>query len=231
MTGFDPGVKVNTTPYLPGYPPFTYSYIGDEFKHRLIEIKQQSAEVTASGKVADGWAGPISIAIGADYRKEILNQNVQASQGNPSADPLNFKVVAANNAALNIRGVPAGASGNSVETQFSKVPFARGEYDIKEMFTESLVPLFGGARWLKQLNLNAAARWADYGGSGTIWTYKAGLDSTFTEAFRLRGTYSRDVRAANLGERFDRTGGAASVRDPRKPTTAPNVPVTLAAGW
>jgi iron complex outermembrane recepter protein len=38
------------------------------------------------------------------------------------------------------------------------------------------------------------------------------------------------VRAANLGERFDRTGGANSIRDPRKPASAPNVPVTLLQG-
>jgi iron complex outermembrane recepter protein len=230
VTGFDPGVAVTTTPYLPGYPSETYSYIGDEFKHRLIEIRQDVAEVSASGKVAAGWAGPISAAMGAHYRKESLDQKVQASQGNPSADPLNFNVVPANNPALNIRGVPGGARNNSVEFQFSKVPFARGEYDIKEVFTEALVPLYGGARWLKQLNLNVAARWADYGGSGIIWTYKGGLDTNFSDSFRLRGTYSRDVRAANLGERFDRTGGALSVRDPRKPTTAPNVPVTLVQG-
>jgi iron complex outermembrane recepter protein len=230
VTGFDPGVAVTTTPYLPGFPPGTYSYVGDEFKHRLIAIEQRVAEVSASGKVAEGWAGPISAALGAHYRKESLDQRVQASQGNPSADPLNFNVVPANDPALNIRGVPGGARNNSVEIQFSKVPFARGEYDIKEMFAEALVPLFGGARWLRQLNFNGAARWADYGGSGTIWTYKAGLDSSFTDSFRLRGTYSRDVRAANLGERFDRTGGAASVRDPRKPVSAPNVPVTLVQG-
>ncbi len=180
--------------------------------------------------MADGWAGPISAAFGAHYREESLDQKVQASQGNPSADPLNFNVVPANNAALNIRGVPPGARNNSVEFQFSKVPFARGEYGIKEVFSEALVPLYQGSRWLKQLNFNGAARWADYGGSGTIWTYKGGLDSSFTDSFKLRGTYSRDVRAANLGERFDRTGGAGSVRDPRKPTSAPNVPVTLVQG-
>lgn len=230
VTGFDPGVAVTTTPYLPGYPAETYSYIGDEFKHRFIEIEQDVAEVSASGKVADGWAGPISAAMGVHYRKESLDQKVQASQGNPSADPLNFNVVPANSAPLNIRGVPGGARNNSVEIQFSKVPFARGEYDIKEVFSETLVPLFSGASWLKQLNFNGAVRWASYGGSGTIWTYKGGLDSTFSDSFRLRGTYSRDVRAANLGERFDRTGGAGAVRDPRKPTTAPNVPVTLVQG-
>jgi iron complex outermembrane receptor protein len=229
-TGFDPGVAVTTTPYLPGYSPETYSYIGDESKHRLILIRQDVAEVSASGKVAQGWAGPISAAFGADYRKESLDQKVRASQGNPSADPLNFNVVPANSAAARIRGVPIGARNNSVEIQFSKVPFARGEYDIKELFTEGLVPLYGGAKWLRQLNFNGAARWADYGGSGTIWTYKAGLDSAFTQSFRLRGTYSRDVRAANLGERFDRTGAATSVRDPRKAATVPNVPVTLVQG-
>ena len=230
VTGFDPGVAVTTTPYLPGYPPETYSYIGDEHKHRLIDIEQEVVELSASGKVSDGWAGPISAAFGVHYRKESLDQKVQASQGNPSADPLNFNVVPGNDPALRIRGVPGGARNNSVEIQFSKVPFARGEYDIREVFSEALVPLYSGARWLDQLNFNGAVRWADYAGSGTIWTYKGGLDATFTDSFRLRGTYSRDVRAANLGERFDRTGGAGAVRDPRKPTTAPNVPVTLVQG-
>jgi iron complex outermembrane recepter protein len=230
VTGFDPGVRVTTTPYLPGYPPEPYSYVGDAHKHRLIAIEQQVAEVSASGKVAEGWAGPIAAAFGAHYRKESLDQKVRASQGNPSADPLNFDVVPANNPALNIRGVPAGARNNSVEIQFSKVPFARGEYDIREVFGEMLLPLFSAGRWLQQVNFNGAARWADYAGSGAIWTYKGGLDTTFTDSFRLRGTYSRDVRAANLGERFDRTGGAGSVRDPRKPASSPNVPVTFVQG-
>ena len=117
-----------------------------------------------------------------------------------------------------------------MEFQFSKVPFARGSYDIKEVFSEAQVPLFGGATYLESLNFNGAVRWADYAGSGTIWTYKAGLDASFTPSFRLRGTYSRDVRAANLGERYDRTGGVASVRDPRKASTAPNVNITVLQG-
>jgi hypothetical protein len=33
----------------------------------------------------------------------------------------------------------------------------------------------------------------------------------------MRGTYSRDVRAANLSERYDRTGGIAVLTDPRYP--------------
>jgi outer membrane receptor protein involved in Fe transport len=48
-----------------------------------------------------------------------------------------------------------------------------------------------------------------------------GLDDSITGDLRLRASYSRDVRAANLDERFDRTGGAASVIDygtPGNPT-------------
>ncbi len=39
------------------------------------------------------------------------------------------------------------------------------------------------------------------------------------DAFRLRGTVSRDVRAANMSERFDSSGAGATVRDPRRNNT------------
>src|SRR5690606_14593054 len=67
---------------------------------------------------------------------------------------------------------------------------------------------------LQQFNFNGGVRWADYSGSGSIVAWKAGLDATFNDQLRLRGTVSRDVRAATLAERFDRTGGAAHVREP-----------------
>ena len=220
VTGFDPGVAVTTTPYLPGQPAQTYSYVGDEYKHRLITLKEQVAEVAASGELWRGFgAGPISAAVGATYRKEDVAQDVQASQGNPAADP--FVLPAPRNSATTgVRGTPGGALNNSVEFQFSKVPFIRGGFDVKEVFAETLVPLLADKPFLKQLDFNGAARWADYGGSGTIWSYKGGLDAALNDQLRLRGTYSRDVRAANLGERFDRTGGVATITD-----RAPGAPV------
>jgi iron complex outermembrane recepter protein len=213
VTGFDPGIRVSTTPYLPGYPAETYSYVGGENKLRLIDLKQHVGELVASGEVWEGFgAGAVAMAFGAHYRRESVDQKVQASQGNPAADPFFFPVPK-NNAALGIRGVPGGAANNSVEFQFSKVPFIRGAFDVKELFTEAQVPLLSGKPMLQQLNFNGAVRWAEYGGSGTIWSYKGGLDAEVDDQFRLRGTYSRDVRAANLGERFDRTGGVANITD------------------
>jgi iron complex outermembrane recepter protein len=213
VTGFDPGIAVTTTPYLANRPPETYSYVGGEDKQRLIDLKQHVFELVTSGEVWKGFgAGPVSMALGGHYRKESVRQNVRAPQGNPAADPFFFPVPA-NNPALGIRGTPGGAANNSVEIQFSKVPFIRGDFDVTEAFSEVLVPLLAGKPFMKQLNFSGAARWADYGGSGNIWSYKGGLDASINSQFRLRGTYSRDVRAANLGERFDRTGGTANVID------------------
>ncbi len=221
VTGYDPGVAVTTTPYYASGPQGTFSYIGGPDKVRAVDIQQNNAEVVASGDIYKGWgAGAISMAFGGTFRREALNQVVYDSQGNPSTSPYVLPVPA-NNPTLGIRGVPPGAANNSVDTQFSKVPFVKGEFDVKEAFTELEVPLVSNQFLLQQFNFNGAVRWADYSGSGSILAYKMGLDDQVIQDVRLRATYSRDVRAANLDERFDRTGGAASVIDygtPGNPT-------------
>ena len=224
VTGFDPGIPVTTVPYLPGYPPETYSYISGPDKLRDITIEQPVFEVSTSGDVAEGWAGPIWMAFGGAWREESLDQLVQAAQGNPAADPFVFPV-ANNNAALGIRGVPTGAWNNSVEFQFSKVPFARGEFNVAEIFSEILVPLVAD-----RVSFNGAIRRADYEGSGGFTSYKLGLDANLTQPLRLRGTHSHDVRAATLGERFDRTGAAGTITDRGITPTPPAYPITLVQG-
>jgi iron complex outermembrane receptor protein len=213
VTGYDPGVAVTTTPYYASGPQGTFSYIGGPDKVRDVDIQQSNGEFVATGDIYKGWgAGAVSMAFGATYRREALNQVVFDSQGNPSTSPTVFPVPA-NSATLGIRGTPPGAVNNSVDTQFSKVPFVKGGFDVKEAFAETEVPLIANKFLLQQLNFNAAVRWADYSGSGSILAYKMGLDDQIIPDLRLRATYSRDVRAANLDERFDRTGGAASVID------------------
>lgn len=245
VTGFDPGVSVTTIPWIASQQTYgaPYSYVGDEAKHRLTKLNQRVAEVTASGNLFEGWAGAVQTAFGANYRREAVDQRVQASQGNPAADPNWFPVWCNDTGAaatfgpqctaavlnrqtstgyrpagaIGVRGVPAGVATNLVETQFSNVPFIRGAYDIKELFNETVFPLLKDQPWMKSLTFQGAVRWADYEGSGKIWSYKAGLDAQFTDEIRLRGTYSRDVRAGNISDRFDRTGGAATATD-KKPS-------------
>jgi len=215
VTGFEPGVRIDAQGFLSPTESVPHSYISGENKRRVIDIEQDVWEISADGKIADGWAGPVTMAMGIGAREESFVQVVEVGPGgNINADPT-FRPVAANDPALGIRGVPGGnaASGNSVEIQFSNVPFARGSQDVKEAFTEFLVPLASRRRAVQQLNLSAAYRWADYSGSGSVESWKGGLDWRINDQLRLRTTISQDVRAATMGEKFDRTGGIGQITD------------------
>ncbi|HEX6996885.1 MAG TPA: TonB-dependent receptor [Gammaproteobacteria bacterium] len=210
VTGFEPGVPIHAEGFLSATETLPHDYISGENKQRVIHIEQDVWEISADGVIAEGWgAGPVTMAFGYGFREESFTQVVEVGPGgNINADPT-FRPVMANDPTLGIRGVPGGAaaSGNSVEIQFSNVPFARGEQDVKEAFTEFLVPLVADVKGVQQLNLSAAARWADYSGAGDQQSWKTGLDWAIIDSLRLRTTVSQDVRAATMGEKFDRTGG------------------------
>jgi len=215
VTGFEPGVPINAEGFLSATETLPHSYISGEDKQRVINIEQTVWEFSMDGVLADGWAGPVTMAFGYGYREESFTQVVQVGPGgNINADP-RYRPVMANDPLLGIRGVPPGnaASGNSVEIQFSNVPHARGDQDVTEAFTEFLVPLVADKKGVRQLNLSAAARWADYSGSGQVQSWKTGLDWAIIDSLRLRTTVSQDVRAATMGEKFDRTGGLGTVTD------------------
>ncbi len=216
VTGFEPGAQITANGFLSATESIPHSYVSTDSKHRLINIEQDVWEVSADGQIHEGWgAGPISMAVGYGWREESFVQLVRTGPGgnidtNPAGRP-----VAANNAALGIRGVPGGgaASGNSVEIQFSNVPHARGDQEVKEAFMEYLIPLVADKPLFQQLNFTAATRWARYSGSGDVWSWKGGFDWTMTDEIRLRSTISQDVRAATMGEKYDRTGGIGNVVD------------------
>jgi len=215
VTGFEPGVTINANGFLSATESIPHSYVTSGDKQRVVAIEQDVWEISADGQISEGWAGPITMAFGYGEREESFVQVVQTGPGgNINADP-RFRPVMANDAALGIRGVPGGnaASGNHVEIQFSNVPHARGSQDVKEAFTEFFVPLVADRPLVQQLNLSLASRWADYSGSGDITSWKGGLDWTINDMLRLRATVSQDVRAATIGEKFDRTGGIGNVTD------------------
>jgi hypothetical protein len=215
VTGFEPGVQMNAQGFLSATESLPHSYVSGENKRRAIDIHQDVWELSMDGEIVEGWAGPVTMAFGYGYREEWFNQVVEVGPGgNVNADP-RFRPVMANNAALGIRGVPVGAlaSGNSVEIQFSNVPFARGRQDVTEAFAEFLIPLVSDVPGVSQLNLSAAARWADYSGAGRQDSWKYGLDWAIIDSLRLRMNVSQDVRAATMGEKFDRTGGLGNVTD------------------
>jgi iron complex outermembrane receptor protein len=185
--------------------PQAIDYVLDD-KLGYVTVEQHFAEISADGPVAEGiGAGPVLLALGASFRSDRFSQFAipgDSSISTPANDP-----------SRGIQGIPAAFTGSFVH-QFSSFPDLRGAYTVKEAFAEARVPLFTDARNVRHLSMSLATRYANYSGSGGIWAWKAGLEGHVTPDLRLRGTVSRDTRAANLSERFDLQNRGFTVRDP-----------------
>lgn len=97
---------------------------------------------------------------------------------------------------------------------YNNSPMA-GSFVVKEAFSEVLVPIVRDLPGLHKLELNAAARVSDYDTTGNIWSWKLGVTNEFAPGFIGRITQSRDIRSANLTERFATTQiGYSYVNDP-----------------
>ncbi len=82
-----------------------------------------------------------------------------------------------------------------------------GELDVTEVFGEANIPLIAGAPLAEDLSVNVAARYTDYSTVGGVTTWKLGSSWAPTDAVRLRGSVSQDIRAPNLRELFQSGGG------------------------
>lgn len=154
-----------------GIPEGARSYILGT-AHQLTVIEQQVAAANLRGEPFDSWAGPVSIAVGVEYRKEEYEAKT------PDAISL------ANGFFL----------GNYKPSA--------GEYDVQEAYLETVVPLLTDKTLAKRLEFGGAVRWTDYSTSGAVTTWKTGLSWDLNDQLRLRGTYSADIRAPNLNELF-----------------------------
>lgn len=90
-----------------------------------------------------------------------------------------------------------------------------GDYSVKEAFAEVAVPLLSDVAFAQELNFEAAIRLSDYSTVGTATAWKLGGEWVPVEGVRFRGTYSRAVRAPNIGELFAPASGSEEfVEDP-----------------
>ncbi|WP_420141811.1 TonB-dependent receptor plug domain-containing protein [Sphingomonas sp.] len=173
-----------------GMDPAAIDYVLYNGQQPLREQKLQQDIVAvsfATSNLFENWAGPISLAFGAEYRKEQVSGTV---------DPLFAPVQSAPDANGIISLTPTWRYGNFIPTV--------GSYNVKEAFVETVVPLMRG------MDLNGALRVTDYSTSGQVETWKVGLTWQAIDDLKLRGTISRDIRAPNLGELFNAGGGATN---------------------
>jgi len=226
--------------------PEAANYIRDEYKIASQWIQQTVGELSLSGDLGFGLpAGDISTAFGVSYRKDELNQRTVVPGDEYPALPdgrllsdlglmtPGLRGIVPESGACSpvtglkgvpgLRFVPTSYCGdnNSSSVQFSSLRTISGDTNVKEGFTEFQIPLLKDIPVVQRLDTNLAARWADYSGSGNVWAWKGGLSWELDDQFRVRATRSRDVRAANLRDRFDQTRGGFTVTDRAKnpPTT------------
>jgi iron complex outermembrane receptor protein len=169
---------------------------------------QDSVSFDVHGQPFSTWAGPASVAAGAEYRKEQAHQ---------ITDAISSSIV--NGAG--IKGFPASLQNNPGGFALTNPQPISGEYSIGEGFAEIEAPLARDLPFIKALDLNAAIRYADYSNAGGATSWKVGLTDQITDDIRLRASRSRDIRAPDISELFttgQQTVGQA-VLDPQHSNT------------
>jgi iron complex outermembrane recepter protein len=95
----------------------------------------------------------------------------------------------------------ASEEGNAEGAGGATVPVA-GNYHVKEVFTEVGIPLLDHKPMAESLGLELGYRYSDYNLGFKTNTYKFGGEWAPTSDLRVRASYSRAVRAPNIGELF-----------------------------
>jgi iron complex outermembrane recepter protein len=210
-------------PFATHLPPEAIDYVTGGIFHDQ-ELTQDVLELTLQTDIGeDREQGSISIGGGISYRDEQVFQDAFGSAEDPRRLQ-QFGVFSSfldPNDRIPIRGLPGFVRDRGIfvtGNPNSQGPI-QGEFDVWEVFGESIIPIVGDAD--SGLELHLAARYADYAGSGGVWAGKVGGDWRINPQVRLRATVSRDTRAGTLSERFDTQGAGANIalgQDPILPT-------------
>lgn len=184
--------------------------------------------LTARGDLFELPAGPVTVAVGGQYREQKLDLTTNSD---PTI-PIN---------STGLRGIPANRM-----TRFNNtnVGSAFGTLKVKEAFAEAQIPVFKNQPFAEELSLNGAVRLTDYSTSGSVTTWKLGAVYKPTDDIMFRVTRSRDIRAPSLFELFagiqtapvnfndPHTGTPGSIRQfsGGNPGLRPETGDTLAAG-
>jgi outer membrane receptor protein involved in Fe transport len=146
---------------------------------RTTSLTQVRGLLSGDLGVGFGDAEPISFAVGAEYRDygaAVLPDDIAE------------------------RGALGGGGGPT--------PRIEGGYNVKEVYGEIIAPILEGKPFFENLTVEGGARYSSYevaapgNPSFDAFTWKAGATWEMVQGFKVRGNYSRAVRAPNIGELF-----------------------------
>ena len=119
----------------------------------------------------------IQLVFGTEYRRDELSNNVDALQE---------------------AGQLGGSGGPTIPISGSTL--------VNELFVEARIPIAQDQAWAESLSFDTAYRYSDYGSGTQTDTYKFGLEWAPIQDVRVRGSYQKAVRAANIVELFTAQG-------------------------
>ena len=191
------GVTLRNPGLLPGCVPMNIMGAGSESQAAInyvtwntrfsVKNTESIAAANISGPVVDLPAGPLSVATGLEYRNQAMKET---SNTDPALAPLvNY---------TGIRGVPS----NAQISDFTSIGSAKGSEGVVEAYGEFNAPLLKDAPMAQYLEINGAGRMTDYSTSGTVYTWKLGVNYNPINDLRLRATVSRDIAAPTLYNLF-----------------------------
>ncbi|MEI9963424.1 MAG: TonB-dependent receptor [Caulobacteraceae bacterium] len=161
--------------------------LADAWNKRWMGQQQYMADLR--GEPFSLWAGPVSLAVGGEYRRETAIVK---------SDPIS-----------QVNGFAVGGVSQ---------PAMNAAYNVDEAYVETIIPLAKDWTLAKEFDVTLAGRHTDYSTSGGVNTWKVGVNYRPFDDLRLRLTRSRDIRAPNLGELFSPATPASSpgfIVDPR----------------
>jgi outer membrane receptor protein involved in Fe transport len=165
---------------VPANGPYSYT-----------DLTQQVVSAALSGAPLDGWAGPISVAVGAEWRQESYSA---------AADPYGAGTAQTPYSASYPNDPVLSSSGNNWYA--GNFHTGVGLYNVREAFAEFGVPLFDSSAAGK-FDLNFAGRETHYSTAGSVFTWKVGgVWDTPVSGVRLRAVRSQDIRAPNLNDLY-----------------------------
>lgn len=150
---------------------------------RRTQTEQDYVEANVQGRLFSWWAGDVRFAFGVDHRRDSY-------------------VFEPDNAV---------ATGSVIGIDSGLVPAVDGSVKVNEVFGELLVPVLRDLPLVQEFNVTLGYRHSDYSTSGGVDAYRVEGDWRVFDALRIRGGYSRAVRAPNVADLFTPVGVASPI--------------------
>ncbi len=172
--------------------PGAIDYILDDTNY-VARTKQDNITADISGSPLDTWAGPLTVALSGEYRRQTFTSQSEAT---PSmyADCTNLRFN------CTVRNTATGAGTFLYRSTFPASPEIK--QSVWEIAGEVNMPLLKDFAIARSFDVNAAVRYTKYDTVGDYWTWKVGADWQVIDDLRIRGTMSRDIRAPTLNDLY-----------------------------